>query len=164
MKKQDYYNDFHKYVYWLGESIPRNMQEEAISFLLKCPENYVEFIIDTFNPYTWKNAVEIIKKIGYPKNRTAIKNIMYLLQDINWECSKTAVDIITEIYYHEHDLVIDALEKTATIADKHNDKEWLFGLSYLKEILSINKTDFKNQNTVSILFKGDYWDNFDEIT
>ena len=164
MKQQDYYNDFRKYVYWLGDAVPNNMQAEAIDFLLKCPDNYVEYIIDTANPYTWKNAAEIIKKIGYPRNRMASKNIMYLFQDINWECSKTALDILNEIYIHESCLVKEILENVVKIAEKHDDKEWLFGLSYVKEALSISKTDFKNPDTVKLLFKGDYWDSYDEIT
>ena len=32
------YNDFNKYVYWLGKYIPQNMQEEAMKELCNCDE------------------------------------------------------------------------------------------------------------------------------
>ena len=156
--------EFYKYVYWLGENIPKHMQEQAHHFFInKCKEEAIPYIICTSNPFTWANAIDIIKEIGYPKNKLATERIMYLFQDINWKFAKTALSVVNDIYNHEPDIVVKAIEKNARLADKYCDTDWLFGLSWVKENLKISKNDFQNIETLAFLFKGEYWDDLDEI-
>lgn len=157
--------EFNKYVYWLGNYIPKHMQQEAREFLLHhCKEEYIKYIIKTKNSYTWDNAIEILKEIGYPRNKNAAENIMHLFQDINWPCADVAYSVIEEIYTHEPRIVIDAIETTVEIANKYDDTSWLYGLSLVKEKLGISKNDFKKGETIKCLYRGEYWDSFDEIT
>ncbi len=156
--------DFHKYVYWLGDSIPEHMQNEARNFFTEqCKEDDIPYIICISNPFTWGNAIRVIKQIGYPKNKLATERIMYLFQDVNWEFTNIALSVIKEIYIHEPDIVINAIESSAKLADKLYDTEWLFGLSWVKENLKISKNDFKESETINILYKGEYWNGIDEI-
>lgn len=156
--------EFHKYVYWLGESIPDYMQEEARSYFMEyCEDKDIPYIISTSNPFTWGNAIAIMKKMGYPKNKMAINRIMYLFQDINWQFVDTAIYVVEEIYSHEPDIVISAIEKAAKLAHRYMDTDWLFGLSWVKEHLGISKNDFNDSETINILYKSGYWDDRCEI-
>lgn len=155
----DYRAKFHKYVYWLGDDIPEHMKQEARTFLLDCKEEYVPYIICTSNGFTWNNAIKILKEIGYPKNRLAAENIMYLFQDINWQCAETALDVIRNIHDNEPELIVNAIEDTAKKAYKYQDYDWLYGLSYVKENLGIKRDDFSDRETVKLLLLGEYYDN-----
>lgn len=156
--------EFHKYVYWLGDSIPVHMQDEAYNYFINdCKDEYIPHIICPQNPFTWNNAINIIKKFGYPKNKLAIDGIMYLFQDINWKFSQTALFVTKEIYSNDPDIVIEAIEKAARLADISNDIEWLYGLSWLKEKLKIRKDCFNDSEIIKILYKSEYWDNPFEI-
>lgn len=129
----DYY-EYKKYVYWLGELIPENMQKEAMQQLYYVDEQYIPYIIDIYNSATWSNGLKVIKKIGYPKNRKAINSILYLFQDINWKTTQMAVDTVKEIYSKEPAFVIEAIDNTIS---KHRDDEmWVEGLQWLKEKLN----------------------------
>ena len=127
------YNDFNKYVYWLGKCIPQNMQEEAMKELCNCDEKYVKYIIDINNAHTWENALKVICKIGYPKNRTAMSAILYLFQDINWKTTEQAIKLVEDIYLHEPQMVLQAIDDATKTAA--NDDDWLFGLECLRRKL-----------------------------
>ena len=126
--------DFKKYVYWLGEYVPLDMQEEAINALYHCDDKYIKYIIDTDNVATWSNGLKVVSKIGYPRNKSAIKSLLYLFQDVNWPTTSTAVDVIKEIYTNSPQTVIDAMNEISDIAK--NDEDWLFGLDWLRQKLT----------------------------
>lgn len=118
----DYY-EYKKYVYWLGELIPENMQKKAMQQLYYVDEQYIPYIIDIYNSATWSNGLKVINRIGYPKNRKAINSILYLFQDINWKTTQMAVDTVKEIYSKEPDFVIEAIDYT--ISKHRNDEMWV---------------------------------------
>ena len=164
MDCMEYQNNFNKYLYWLGCYIPKEMQEEAYNFFVdECRENDIQYIICKANPHTWDNAICVLRDIGYPKNKSAVQNIMYLFRDINWECAQVGLSVIKDVYAFEPTIVVKAIEKAAKIADKDGNDEWLFGLSWLKECLRISKNDFTDSETITILYKGQFWDSTDEI-
>lgn len=130
----DYY-DFRKYVYWLGEYIPIDMQKQAINELYNCDDKYIDCIIDINNTATWTNGLKVIAKIGYPRNKTAIKSILYLFQDVNWSTTQLAVETVGEIYKNEPEIVINAINEIINIAK--DDEDWLFGIDWLQKKLDL---------------------------
>lgn len=149
------YNEFHKYVYWLGRYIPQNMQREAMNKLQNCEEEYVAYIIDTSNSATWENGLKVIDSIGFPKNKTAIKSLLYLFQDINWITTQVAYKVVKEIYDHTPQAVVTALNSVIRIARRNEDETWLYGLSWLKENLKIPDKEIDNFQDLKY---GQYYD------
>ena len=131
------HKDFRKYVYWLAECIPEYMRNEAIEKLMNCDEEYVPYIISGYNTETWKYGLKIVHDMGYPKNKKAIESVLYLFKDINWTTTPLALETVKEIYRNDSDIVKKAIENTTGKAIKENDEEWLYGLNWLKEKLSI---------------------------
>ena len=131
------YNEFKKYVYWLGKFIPESMQKEAIEYLEMCDDEYIPYIIDIYNGHTWDNALKVVNKIGYPKNKEAIESILWLFQDVNWSTTELALDTVKKIYDNEPNLVIKEIEKVNQLAEKNNDELWSEGLLWLKRRLNI---------------------------
>lgn len=62
------YKEFEKYKYWLGESIPIEMQQESVKYFLSCDEELVPHILSVGNVFNWNNALKVIEMIGYIKN------------------------------------------------------------------------------------------------
>ena len=82
---------------------------------------------------------------------------MFALQDINWPMAQTAINIISTNYKHDKDYVIKQIELIITKANRLSDSGWLFGLSYLVEILEIKQKDFNSNEAWQILSHSEYW-------
>lgn len=97
----------------------------------------------TINPYdiiqvdlkcTWENAVSVLKKMGYPRNKKALPKLIWLLQDINWPGSMQAVEIIKG--FDKSEIIIPVINAVKE-ACKEKDYMWIGGLKMIIESIDV---------------------------
>jgi len=146
-------NDIIKYIHDLDWSRPIEVQNNAINILAKTDEEYISLIFDKNLKSTWENVVKIAKRIGFPKNKVLLPELVWLLQDINWPGAAEAVKILSSI---EKATVLPILENSLLMADADGDTMWIAGINLLIKEACYNNTDFRDEKIIEILKKADF--------
>ncbi|WP_025025463.1 hypothetical protein [Caldalkalibacillus mannanilyticus] len=111
---------------------PQELQQETIRLLTQIEDKYVGLLIQDMKKETWENAVIVLEKIGFPRNKEALPKMIFLLQDINWPGALQAVDILKKIdpIYWIHYVEQAILE---------SDPQWMYGIHYLLEKANVTE-------------------------
>lgn len=137
----------------LDFKLPMAVQQNAINYLLKIEDKYLNLLFDTKLKCTWENSVKIIDKIGFPRNRVLLPKLIWILQDINWPGALMAVEILISI---EKRTLVPLVEKAIIQAYENDDYMWIGGLKMVVEKKPILKEDFNNSNTYELLKYSDF--------
>ena len=78
----------------LSWEYPKEEQQKAINQLSVVDEQYFGLLFNKKLKETWENIVIVIEKIGCPKNKYFIPELLWLLRDVNWPGSMHAIDIL----------------------------------------------------------------------
>ncbi len=146
-------DDAVKYVRELDWSYPIETQDKAMDFLSKADDEYIGLIFDKKLKSTWENAVKVIKKIGFPKNKPLLSELVWLLQDINWPGAAGAMEILSST---EKTAVIPIIEEALLKADAKNDSMWIGGINLVVKKAGYISADFSDENMLKILKKADF--------
>lgn len=112
----------------LDWNLSLEVQKAAFDELMKGELDNVSVIIQPYMKPTWENAVKLIDELGYPKNKEALPQLIWLLSDINWPGALKAIDILKTIDKNVLEpLIIDAIDK----AYKEQDTMWIAGINRL---------------------------------
>ena len=137
----------------LDWSQSKEVQNRAISALSKTEESNYDLLINKDMKFTWKNAVKVIKNIGYPKSKSLIPDLIWLLLDINWPGALEAVELLSKV---DKETLVPHLEKALHEADADNDYMWIGGIKRVVEKVGLTVDDFSDKSTYDILKKADF--------
>ena len=134
----------------LDWKLPISVQQNAIDYLLKIEDKYLYllFVFDARHQCTWENSMEIIARIGFPRNKILLPKLIYLLQDINWPGACKAVEILKS---GDKKILVPLVEKAIIQAYKHTDYMWIGGLKLVVDETPILKEDFSNPKIYEFL-------------
>lgn len=103
--------------------------------------------------------LQVLWKIGYPRNQLAIDDVFETLQDTNWPgVTMYSFRILGSIFFQDKSYIIRKLEAVLVTAFLNKDYEWIRGLSELVDFIPINRDDFISKDLYEIL---DLTDNFE---
>lgn len=68
-----------KLVTMLSSEYPESVREQAAEALSYTDESNYDLLINKSMKRTWRYAVKVIKNIGYPKNKSLIPDLIWLL-------------------------------------------------------------------------------------
>lgn len=142
-----------KLVKELDWSQPKSVQEHAIAALTKTEESNYDLLLNKDMKFTWENAVKVIKNIGYPKNKSLIPDLIWLLLDVNWPGAWESVEMLSKI---DKKTVIPYLENALHEADADNDYMWIGGIKCVVDIGGLTADDFSDKSAYDILKKADF--------
>lgn len=145
-------NDIKHFALELDWSLPRAVQKHAIDALSAADEKYYPLILDKTRKSTWENSVAVIERIGYPKNKTLLHFLVWLLQDVNWPGAAEAIRYLSSL---SRDVLIPLAKEALYIADKNDDFMWIGGIRLLIETAGYKKSDF-DADIDRILKKADF--------
>lgn len=131
------------YVFNLNWFLPKEIQEESIAILSQLPPDKVDMLIPKYGKECWENAVSILNKMGYPRNKRALPKLARLLQDRNWPGALEAIEIFRRI---GKEISTPYIEKECKEALRCKDIDWLEHLSFACNSLGLTKEDFNNES------------------
>jgi hypothetical protein len=139
-----------KYIDWKN-SVEQQLNDTER--LLNCSKIDIANLIPGKGKMTWPNVVEAIKRIGYPKNTTAIPGLLYLLQDINWPGALEGLELLSEMKKTD---IQKPLEQALHQAFTETDDMWIAGLKMVVEKFQFEDTDFTGIDLKEVLSKSNW--------
>jgi KaiC/GvpD/RAD55 family RecA-like ATPase len=109
--------------------------------------------LDILPKSTWHFVVEIIRELGYPRNRDALPSLVELMQDINWPGADEAMEIIKGI---EKEVTVPIIENAIKEAYSEEDYQWLAGIKRMVKRSAIQKEDFSDETIYELLKFADF--------
>lgn len=123
------------YAYELNWHLPEHYQQDAMDWLVKeTPRDQLSLIFPKYNKFCWQNAVEVVKRIGYPENESAFPKLVELFQDLNWPGALEAMNYFRTV---DKKVVAKYIKDAVVQAKATNDEDWLYFLSLVCEELHI---------------------------
>lgn len=87
------------YVHNLNWHLPERIQKEAIQILSQLPPDKVDLLLSEYRKEYFENAVSILRKMGYPRNRKALPQLADLLEDRNVPGALEAIELFQYMVY-----------------------------------------------------------------
>lgn len=132
---------------------PKNTQKEAIECLMKIEDEYVHMLLQDSKKECWENAVIVLKRIGYPRNKQAIPQLIGLMQDMNWPGVPMAMETMKRI---DNSILLPYIEHALEEAYNDEDFMWIGGIKRIVKGFQIDKEDFINKDTFKLLEYADW--------
>ena len=130
-------------------------QNAAIEQLIHIDSCYFPLLINWSKKSTWENSVKVIIKIGYPRNKALIPQLIAFLRDPNWPGSTDAIITLQNLPVKE---IMSFWEDAIKTAYEQRDGMWLTGIhSILVDELSCTINDFSDEDIFYKLKEGDSW-------
>ena len=145
--------EIEKYVSELDWNCSIDQQNEAIRFLSETDEKYYTLFFDKTKKSTWENAVKVVAKIGFPRNEPFLKNMVWLLRDVNWPGATQALEILSSV---EKAKVLPIIEEALLLADAEDDFMWVAGIRILVSKAGYRQNEFTDKEIYKILRKADF--------
>ena len=134
--------------------MPESVQKDTIKTIReKVDEDDYDLLILSGYIFTWPNIIEILKEVGYPKNRKALPSLILLLQDLNWPGAREGMSVLKEA---DKNYLIPVLEVAIEEAHNTSDGNWLAWIKEFLDFAEINKMDFVNCNVYDLLKCADW--------
>lgn len=134
--------------------MPEDEQKSAIETIKSTvAEDDYDLLIFSGHTFTWPNIVEILKEVGYPKNKKALPSLISLLKDLNWPGAREGMSVLKEA---DKSFLIPILEVAIEEAHNTNDGNWLAWIKEFLEFAEINKSDFINGEVYDLLEYADW--------
>ena len=100
---------------------------------------------------SFRNGQKILSA-DFGKNKTLLRFLVWLLQDVNWPGAAEAIQYLSSL---SRDVVIPLAKEALYIADKNDDFMWIGGIRLLIETAGYKNSDF-NADIDRILEKADF--------
>lgn len=142
-----------KYIDNLSWDETDEVQLQAMSKLKQIDEDSVSLLIQCLKKPTWGNAVKVIKDIGFPKNKSAIPKIIWLLKDVNWPGAWEGIDVLKEM---DIGTIILHIENALIMAEEEKDYMWIAGIQILVEQLQLSSDNFSRIEVFELLKLADW--------
>lgn len=137
----------------LSWNMPQEVQLSVIRELTTIDDEYTPLLIQDTEKHCWENAVKVLNKIGYPRNRLAIPCLIELMQDMNWPGVPTAIEILKSI---DKSVIVPHIEASLIKAAEDDDRMWIGGIQRLIDILQISESDFHDKEVYKLLKLSDW--------
>lgn len=131
------------YVYNLNWHLPKETQEESIWVLSQLSPDKVDLLIPKYGKECLENAVFILRKMGYPRNKKALPKLAGLLADRNWPGALETIELFRDL-----GKVISTpyIEKEGEKAIQDSDLDWLEHLYFACNSLNLTEENFSDKN------------------
>jgi hypothetical protein len=146
-------NEVEKLIRNLSWDMPEEVQLSAIESLMGIDDEHTPLLIQDNGKHCWNNAVKVLHKIGYPRNRLAIPRLIWLMQDMNWPGVPLAIEIMKDI---DRSVLVPHIESALKEAVKYEDFMWVGGIQRLVDDLKISKADFHHKEVYELLKLADW--------
>ena len=120
-------NEYFENLSW---SKPKKLQQEAIEHLAELDEKMFYMLIQPGDKENWENAALVLEKIGYPRVRICIDDLMLWLRDMNWPGASV---ISTLLLSFPKDELLEYINTAKETAIREQDEMWLYWLDHLLE-------------------------------
>lgn len=127
---------------------PQEIQDDAIKSLLNIDDRNLKSLAQPGDKSCWENAAIVLEKIGFPRIKPIIPDLMRWLQDINWPGALRVFEIIKNI---EVTILIPYIEASLIEAEGEEDYTWISWINMLVEELNINWNMFSDLKVYEIL-------------
>lgn len=114
-------------------------------------DDLIPYLFEPTKKLSWEYTALSLKKIGYPRTKLAINDLLELFMDINWPGVRTAYEILKEIYVNDKGYFVSHLEKMICQANRDSDLLWLEGLTELVNFIGISKYNFQKKEIYELL-------------
>ena len=101
----------------------------------------------------WENLVAVIEKTGRGTKKTLCRDLLFLLQDLNWPGALRAREIVKGM---SKDDVLRPLQEALLQAYATNDGIWISNLKSLVDYFGYGGESFQDMNLAAILEKAEW--------
>lgn len=127
--------EIEEYIQNLNSEAPKYLQDYAVSQLVYLENSKLHLLLQPMSKSYWKNAAIVLKKIGYPRVKAIIPELLKWIQDMNWPGAQEIVDLLITI----DDEIVPYVKKVL----KSGDGIWIVWL--LSEVVSTWDKDLMKQ-------------------
>lgn len=124
-----------EYIKNLNSDAPQYLQDYAISQLVHLEESKLHLLLQPMSKSYWRNSAIVLKKIGYPRVKSIIPELLEWIQDMNWPGAQEIVALLITI----DDEIVSYVKQVL----KSGDGIWIIWL--LSEVVSRWSKDLRNQ-------------------
>jgi hypothetical protein len=118
--------EIEEYIQNLNSEAPKYLQDYAVSQLVYLENSKLHLLLQPMSKSYWKNAAIVLKKIGYPRVKAIIPELLEWIKDMNWPGAQEIVDLLITI----DDEIVPYVKKVL----KSGDGIWIVWL--LSEVVS----------------------------
>lgn len=138
------------YVHNLNWHLPERIQKEAIQILSQLPPDKVDLLLSEYRKEYFENAVSILRKMGYPRNRKALPQLADLLEDRNVPGALEAIELFRDL---GKAISTPYIEIECQKALQPLNEDWLEHLYFACDSLGITEENFSDKNAYRIMKK-----------
>lgn len=124
-----------EYIQNLNSDAPQYLQDYAISQLIHLEDSKLHLLLQPISKSYWGNAAIVLKRIGYPRVKSIIPELLQWIQDMNWPGAQEIVDLLITV----DEEIVPYVKKVL----KSRDGIWIIWL--LSEVVSKWTKDLKKQ-------------------
>lgn len=136
----------------LSWDMPEDLQKSAINQLELINENELPLLIQPKGKECWENAAKVLGKIGYPRVKLIIPELLEWLKDMNWPGSWTIMELLEGI---DRDELLPHIESALIKATKEDDDIWISAIKELVERTELTELDFSSHDIFRLLDLGE---------
>lgn len=127
--------EIEEYIQNLNSGAPQYLQDYAISQLIHLEGSKLHLLLQPISKSYWRNAAIVLKRIGYPRVKSILPELLQWIQDMNWPGAQEIVDLLITV---DEEIVPHAKKVL-----KSGDGIWIIWL--LSEVVSKWNKDLKKQ-------------------
>jgi HEAT repeat protein len=132
----------------LSWNMPEKIQQEAMEELINILDDNIEILIQPLiDKSCWENAAKVIKEIGYPGNKNAIKGLIEWLQDMNWPGAVIASETLYSIGFH---IIYPSIQNAVNYAISEYDIMWLENIRHLIISMDCSKSSIEYKHLINL--------------
>ncbi len=126
-----------------------------IDKLVSMDDKYIPLLIQKEEKQTWYYSAMALQKIGYPRIKNSVSQLLRWFMDINWPGAMMIIDLLLTV---DHSILIPAIENALLEAEKDKDQCWVFGISVFLDRANITEKDFNSKELYKILEESEEWE------
>jgi len=89
--------EIEEYIQNLNSDAPQYLQDYAISQLIHLENSKLHLLLQPISKSYWRNSAIVLKKIGYPRVKLIIPELLEWIQDMNWPGAQDIADLLSTI-------------------------------------------------------------------
>jgi hypothetical protein len=89
--------EIYEYINNLDSAAPQYLQDYAISMLVNLEESKLPLLLQTMSKSYWRNAAIVLKKIGYPRVKSVIPELLEWIRDMNWPGAEEIAELLATV-------------------------------------------------------------------
>ncbi|NGP46481.1 hypothetical protein G4V62_16560 [Bacillaceae bacterium SIJ1] len=137
-------------VYNVNWRLPDSIQKEALEELRHIHPDQVHLLLPHYGKDTWGNATQLLRELGFPRNKKAIPGLLGLCQDPRWPGFNTVCELFTSI---GKETMLPYVERALAHAIEEGDEQWVDGLLQACQAFHLTVADFSQTSIREALRK-----------